>query len=225
MIDPDRLLLFLGASLVLLVAPGPAVLHVVATSVDRGRRWGVLAAVGLTAGNLVHVASAAVGLSALLAASSVAFAAIRYGGAAYLVVLGVLQTVRHRRMGSGSLVVEEAARRAAPAPGPWAALRRGAVVNVLNPKIAFFFLAFLPQFVDPARGAAALQVLLLGLLFALLTLVVCTSYALLAGAAADLVRRRWPRSAPRVGRAAGYVPGVVYIGLGLTAALVPVERR
>lgn len=222
MIDLDSFLVFVGASLLLLVAPGPAILYVVAESLDKGRRSGVVASAGLTAGNLVHVAAAVVGLSALFATSAAAFAALKYAGAAYLIYLGLKQLRDRWRKGRG----DEKAPSLEPTPrgpdaDPWRGFRRGLVVNVLNPKIAIFFLAFFPQFIDPARGSATLQLLALGLVFAFLTLAVDVAYALAAGTAAAVARRRWSGRPGALARAAGYLPGVVYLGLGVAAALVP----
>ncbi len=226
MIDTDQLLFFLGASFVLLVVPGPAILYLVAESLDRGRRFGIVASAGLTAGNFVHVVAASVGLSALLATSALAFGVLKYAGAGYLVYLGVKQLLNRRRCrqepaaeapGVGAATVGKAR--------PWHSFRRGLVVNVLNPKIALFFLAFFPQFVDPGRGSASLQLLVLGLLFVALTLLVNVAYAVAAGSVADLFRRRSSGRMGAVARAGGYFPGVVYIVLGVTAALAGPPSR
>lgn len=167
---PNRLA-FVGASLVVLATPGPGVLFVVAHSLNEGRRAGLISALGLSTGALVHVLAAAAGLSAILLASATAFTVVKYLGAAYLVYLG-LKTLLSR---------------ASARPGPRATSmpdrRRfidGVVVSVLNPKIAIFFLAFLPQFVDPSTGDAALQILALGGLYAGLALATDSAYALLA---------------------------------------------
>lgn len=229
MIDYDQLLLFAGASLVLLVVPGPAILYLVAESLDRGRASGIAAASGLTAGNLVHVVAAGVGLSALLATSALAFGVLKYAGAGYLVILGVKQLLdRRRTLREGSAEVEDT-RGTGTVPADrtrrWHSFRRGLVVNVLNPKVALFFLAFFPQFVDPSRGNASLQLLLLGLLFLALTLMVNVTYVVTAATVADLFRRRSAGRGWTVAKAGAYLPGVTYIALGVTAALAPVERR
>ncbi|HSR26244.1 MAG TPA: LysE family translocator, partial [Candidatus Eisenbacteria bacterium] len=156
-------------------------------------------------GSVVHVACAALGVSALLYASATAFTVVRYAGAAYLVFLGVQRVLR--RGG------DEAP--GAPAPAPRARLYgQGVVVNVLNPKTALFFLAFLPQFADPARGPVALQVLVLGCTFIVLGVASDGAYALLAGALAGRLRR-----VRRARRLLDRSSGVVFIGLGATAAL------
>ncbi len=199
--DSTALWLFSLAALALLAIPGPAVLYVVVQSAGQGRRVGLASVAGIHLGTLVHVAAATIGLSALIVASALAFSAVKYAGAAYLVYLGVRKllepdppTVIERR--------QEPLRRA---------FLRGVVVNVLNPKTALFFLAFLPQFVDADRGGVWSQALVLGLLFVGLGLVSDSLYALAAGTVGGLVRRR--RKALRYGS------GVVYVGLGAAAAL------
>ncbi len=203
--DPAGLGIFLLTALVLLLTPGPAVLYIVARSIDQGRRAGLVSMLGVHAGTLVHIAAAAAGLSALLAASATAFSTVKYLGAAYLVYLGV------RRM-------LDRAPAAGAGPGRTHRLRRafldGVVVNVLNPKTALFFLAFLPQFVDVSRGHVGPQVLVLGGLFVALGLVTDGGYALAAGTAA-----RWLRGHPRFLAGERWVSGGMYIGLGLVAAL------
>ncbi len=203
--SPTALLLFAAASIALLVVPGPAVLYVVTRSVSQGRRAGLVSVLGVHAGSGVHVAAAAFGLSALLASSATAFAIVKYLGAAYLVWLGV-QKLRTRQ-DSGT------APEAPPVP-PRRLFVQGIVVNVLNPKTAIFFLAFLPQFVDPTRGPVALQILVFGACFIVLGMLSDGGYALLAGALSGRVRRT-ARSRRRLDRASG----VVYLGLGAGAAL------
>lgn len=203
--EPSALAVFAVASLALAVVPGPAVIYIVTQSVGQGRRAGIVSAFGIAVGGLVHVLAATVGLSALLASSAGLFAAVKYAGAAYLVYLGI-----RRLLGRDEPVL-------AGAPGgrpTWMLFRRGVVVNVLNPKTALFFLAFLPQFVDPDRGAAGLQALALGLLFVLIALASDSIYALLAGTAGA-----WLRDRGRFLRIHRYVSGGVFVGLGATAAL------
>ncbi len=203
--DPAGLGIFLLTALVLLLTPGPAVLYIVTRSIDQGRRAGLVSMLGVHAGTLVHIAAAAAGLSALLAASATAFSTVKYLGAAYLVYLGV------RRM-------LDRAPAAGAGPGrthrPRRAFLDGVVVNVLNPKTALFFLAFLPQFVDVSRGHVGTQVLVLGGLFVALGLVTDGGYALTAGSAA-----RWLRGHPRFLARERWVSGGMYIGLGVVAAL------
>ena len=210
--DPSHLLLFVGAALLLLVVPGPSVLYVVTQSVSHGRRAGIASVAGITTGTLVHIAAATVGLSALLASSALAFDVVKYLGAAYLIVIGV------RRLAGLERATEERTRRARNLGRLY---RQGIVVNTLNPKTALFFLAFLPQFVDPSRGVAWVQILLLGLLFATLGFLSDGTWALVAGTLGDRLRRS--RRFPGVQR---YVSGSVFVGLGAVAALsAPIKQN
>jgi threonine/homoserine/homoserine lactone efflux protein len=198
------LLLFAAASIALLVVPGPSVLYIVTRSVSQGRRAGLISVLGVHVGSVVHVTAAALGLSALLASSATAFMIVKYLGAAYLVWLGV-QKLRRRESGP----VEEA-----PPVRSSRLFTQGIVVNVLNPKTAIFFLAFLPQFVNPSRGPVALQIIVLGACFILLGIMSDGGYALLAGTLAGRIRRT-RKARRRLDRASG----VVYLGLGAGAAL------
>ena len=203
---PDRgaFLVFALASLALAIVPGPAVLYIVAQSVQGGRRAGVVSALGVSTGGMVHVAAAVIGLSAVLAASATAFTIVKIAGAVYLVWLGI-RTLLSR---DDSI----AGRRAEPTMAR--TYRQGVIVNVLNPKTALFFLAFLPQFVDPDRGAVAVQILVLGLLFVVLAVISDAVWALAAGTASHRLR-----GSPRFHAARRYVSGTVFVGLGaLTAA-------
>jgi threonine/homoserine/homoserine lactone efflux protein len=192
---------FAAASVALLLVPGPAVLYIVTQSAEQGRSAGLASVAGIHIGTLVHVLAAALGLSALILASAVAFNAVKFAGAAYLVYLGV------RKLLERPAPAETEPRRA-PLRTVFV---RGTVVNVLNPKTALFFLAFLPQFVSPDRGAVWSQVVVLGLVFVALGLVSDSAYALAGSAVGSLLRRR--RTAAR--RASG----TIYVGLGAFAAL------
>ncbi|HSB39547.1 MAG TPA: LysE family translocator [Gaiellaceae bacterium] len=203
--DPSRLTLFVCAALLLLVVPGPAVLYVVTQSVSHGRRAGIASVAGITTGTLVHIAAATVGLSALLASSALAFDVVKYLGAAYLVVVGL------RRLAGLEREQELHGRETRDLGRLY---RQGIVVNTLNPKTALFFLAFLPQFVEPARGAAWAQILALGLLFAALGFCSDGVWAVVAGTLGDRLRRS--RRFPSLQR---YVSGSVFVGLGAVAAL------
>jgi threonine/homoserine/homoserine lactone efflux protein len=200
--DPTAVWLFCGAALALLAIPGPAVLYIVVQSAEQGRRAGLASVGGIHVGSLVHVAAATAGLSALIVASALAFSIVKYAGAAYLIYLGVRKLLERAPADDAEPRREPLSR----------AFRRGIAVNVLNPKTALFFLAFLPQFVDRDRGPVWSQVLVLGLLFVALGLVSDSLYALAAGTIGGLLRRR--RSALRYGS------GLVYVGLGAAAALV-----
>jgi threonine/homoserine/homoserine lactone efflux protein len=209
--DAAHLGLFVIAALVLLLTPGPAVLYIVTRSVDQGRRAGLVSVLGVHAGTLVHVGAAAAGLSAVLAASATAFSVVKYLGAAYLVYLGIRQLVS--RGG-------ESANAAPAAPRLRRAFVDGFVVNVLNPKTALFFLAFLPQFVTVSRGAVAAQILGLGLVFCALGLMTDGLYALTAGSVAH-----WLRARRGVALTRRWIPGTMYIGLGLATALSGSNRK
>ncbi|MBX6320486.1 MAG: LysE family translocator [Rhodospirillaceae bacterium] len=207
-----HLCLFVGAALALLVTPGPAVLFIVARSVEQGRLAGLVSDLGIHAATVVHVLAAALGLSALLASSALAFSVVKYAGAAYLVWLGLRKIL-------GPPPTAEAG--AAPRRfGYMHLFRDGFVINLLNPKTALFFLAFLPQFVDAGRGHVATQIGFLGALFILLGLMSDGCYALAAGTAGQWLKRRRPRLGFE-----RYVSGAVFIGLGLTSALTGNHRN
>jgi len=210
--DPASLGVFAAAAIALLLTPGPAVLYIVARSVEQGRVAGLASVCGIFTGTLAHVLAATLGLSALLASSALAFAAVKYAGAAYLVYIGA-----RRILGPSDA---PAARAALPRRALSRLYRDGFVVNLLNPKTALFFLAFLPQFVDPARGAVAFQVAFLGLLFAFMGLVSDSLYALAAGTAGQ-----WFKRNARALRFERYVTGGVFIGLGAAAALAGAVRK
>jgi threonine/homoserine/homoserine lactone efflux protein len=209
--DPSRLAIFVAAALALLVVPGPAVLYVVAHGIGGGRRAGLASTAGIHTGTLVHIVAATAGLSAVLASSATAFDVVKYAGALYLVVVGVRRLLARR--GGGSPVD------AAPPRALGRIYRQGIVVNVLNPKTALFFLAFLPQFVDSSRGGTAQQILLLGLIFAALGLVSDSAYALVAGTLGERLRR-----SDRYLEGERLVSGCVFLGLGAFAALTASPR-
>jgi threonine/homoserine/homoserine lactone efflux protein len=204
--EPGRLALFVAAALVLLAIPGPAVLYIVTRSVQQGRRAGLTSVLGIHTGTLVQIAAATAGLSALVLSSAVAFTAVKIAGALYLIGLGLWTLLSHR---AELDIPVGGARR----------LRRvyaqGIVVEVLNPKTGLFFLAFLPQFVDPNAPHPAFQIAVLGLVFAALGMVTDSMWALAAGTAGALLRR-----SSRFVSIQRYVAGTVYVGLGVTTALV-----
>lgn len=203
--DAPAIGLFVVAALALLLVPGPAVLYVVARSIHEGRRAGLASVVGIHVGTLVHIAAATLGLSALIASSAVAFTAVKIAGAAYLIGLGLWTLFSRRAEPDVALGGERNLRRA---------FAQGIVVNVLNPKTALFFLAFLPQFVDPNAPHPAVQIAFLGFLFAVLGLVTDSIWALAAGTAGGVLRR-----SRRFLRTQRYVTGAVYVGLGVATAL------
>jgi threonine/homoserine/homoserine lactone efflux protein len=201
--DLHSLLLFMAAGLALNLTPGPDMLYVAARGASEGRAAGIVSALGIGAGTLVHIALVAAGLAALLAAVPVAYLIVRLGGAAYLVYLGVR-----------ALRTAPAAEAAPPKPASLGTIfRQGVITNVLNPKVALFFLAFLPQFIDPARGNPALQVVALGLLFDLSGTLVNLAVAI--GSSGAAARFRGPSRASAL---LTRVTGGIFIALGLRLA-------
>ncbi len=180
MSDPAFWLVFFLAALALNLSPGPDLLFVLSRTLSGGRRVGVASACGVCSGALVHVAAAALGLSAILATSALAFAVVKYVGAAYLLYLGIQAL---RSAGGTPLRVK-----AVPRTSAWQAYRQGILVDLLNPKAAIFFMAFLPQFVRPDQGPVALQLLGLGVLVVLVAIVVECSLVLLAARATSALR-------------------------------------
>lgn len=203
--DLATLAIFFAASLILLVTPGPAVFYIVARSIDQGRLAGFVSTLGVAAGSCVHSVAAAFGVSALLASSALAFNVIKFIGAAYLIYLGVRKFLVPDDLETNVKIERKALREI---------FNQGIVVNVFNPKTALFFLAFLPQFVDVAKGNVALQMILLGVMFATLGILSDGAYALAAGTFG-----RWLKRHTGVLRAQRYFAGSVFITLGvLTAA-------
>lgn len=204
MVDFQSYLMFLAASVALILVPGPAQALVIAHTLSGGRRPGALTAVGLNVGTLFHTATAALGLSAILATSAMAFAVVKYVGAAYLIYLGI-RALRCRASPSVSSVPPGSSRRST--------LGQAIATGILNPKVALFFLAFLPQFVDPLRGPVLAQFLILGVSMALLD----TLYELALVCLVSGMRERYLRS-PRLAAWQNRVSGVVLLGLGLRLA-------
>ncbi len=200
-----NLAVFLLAALILLLTPGPAVLYIIARSMDQGRLAGFVSVFSIETGNSVHVLAATLGLSAILLSSALAFTVVKYLGAAYLVYLGIRRLLTREQEYEPASLQQESLRHI---------YSQGVVVATLNPKTALFFLAFLPQFVDPSNGSVPLQLLTLGGIFVMMAIVTDSIYALLASAAGGWLKRN--RSFLRAER---YVVGSVYIGLGVTAAL------
>ena len=201
----STLLVFSAAALVMLVMPGPAVLYIVARSIDQGRLAGIVSVLGIGLGTMVHVLAAALGISALLVSSATAFAAVKFLGAGYLIYLGVRKLMEHDQR---SVTVQSQ-------PQPLSrAFSQGVVVNILNPKLAIFFFAFLPQFVDPARGSVALQTFLLGALFVVMGIFSDGGYALLAGSVGG-----WLKQNQGFVRGQRYFAGGTYIALGVAATV------
>jgi len=201
----STLLLFMVAAGVLLVTPGPAVLYIVARSIDQGRLAGIVSTLGIGVGTLFHVAAAALGVSALLVSSALAFNIVKYLGAAYLIYLGVRTLLTRQETTQPQVFVHKKLSRV---------FYQGVVVNLLNPKTALFFFAFLPQFANVEQGNVALQILFLGTVLVVMGIFSDGLYALLAGTAGN-----WLRGNLGFLRAQRYFAGGVFIALGLTAAL------
>ena len=209
--EASMLGLFVAAAVVLLITPGPAVLYIVTRSVEQGRLAGLVSALGVHVGTLVHVAAAALGVSALLVSSALAFDIVKYLGAMYLVYIGVRKLMGWDQASGRRVVAPKSLRRL---------FGQGVVVNILNPKTALFFLAFLPQFVDVSKGAVGFQILVLGLIFVVLGVLSDGLYAIAAGTAGG-----WLKRDGRVLRVERYVGGTVFVGLGVTAALAGNGRK
>jgi threonine/homoserine/homoserine lactone efflux protein len=205
MFDPASLAIFLTATLALNLAPGPDMLYVSTRSLTQGRRAGVISALGIAAGSVVHTVAIASGLAALLRTLPLAYEIVRFAGAAYLIWLGV-QALR----GTAGPATGQQLGRASD----WAIFRQGAVTNILNPKVALFFLAFLPQFVDLTHGSVALQIVVLGCLFNISGTLVNVGVAYLAASAG-----RWLGARGHVERIFRWLTASVFIGLGLRLAL------
>jgi threonine/homoserine/homoserine lactone efflux protein len=202
------ILLFMTAGLTLNLTPGPDMLFVAAQSTGAGRRVGLASAVGIFLGCLVHIAALGFGLSTLLMRSPPVYQALRWAGACYLVYLGLRAIISPSDLGDSDRVTVPSVRRA---------VAQGAWTNVLNPKVALFFLAFVPQFVDPARGAPGVQVLVLGMLFNTTGLLVNGGVAWIASSATA-----WLRRTPGVGKSLQRASGGVFVALGLRLAF---QRR
>lgn len=217
----STLLAFAGAAWLLMAIPGPAVFYVLARSASQGTRAGLVSVAGLHTDTLVHVAAAVLGLSAVLVASATAFTVVKLVGAGYLVWLGVSLLLEHRR--SPETVPGETTP-GEPAHLAPRTMRRvftdGVIVEVLNPKVAVFFLAFLPQFVDPSRGDAQAQLLVLSVVYLVIGVLSDGSYAVLGGAVAGLFRR-----SPQAWRRTNLAAGLTYVGLGLVAATTHVPAK
>ena len=199
------LLVFAAAATALIVVPGPAVLYIVTRSIDQGRLAGFVSALGVAVGGLVHVTGAAIGLSALLVSSAAAFTVVKLAGAAYLIGLGMHALLIRKHVADS---IRPPVRR----------LRRifgqGVVVNILNPKTALFFFAFLPQFVDRDSGSTVVQFAVLGLLFVAIAVVSDSLWAVAAGTASA-----WLKGSRTFLAVQRYVSGTIFVALGAVTAL------
>jgi len=208
--DASTFALFVAAALALLLVPGPAVIYVVARSVEGGRLRGLVSVLGVELGTLLHVVFAAAGLSAIVVSSAAALSVVKWLGAAYLVWLGLRQVL-------GRDGGDEEPALSGGEKNRLRIFSQSVLVQEVNPKVALFFLAFLPQFVDPSRGAAWTQVVVLGATLATLGLFTDGLYALLGGTAGEWIRKQ--RAGAGLRRAGRYVTGGVYIALGAVAAV------
>ena len=199
----DSIIAFAIASLALLVIPGPAVLYVINRSISDGRSTALAAVAGLEIGNFMHVIAATLGLSAVIAASATAFGVVKWIGAGYLIYTGI--RTLSRKPATFNQEQKTLTRRKS--------FTQGIVVNTFNPKVALFFLSFLPQFIDTEKGSTALQSLVLGSIFVLLGMCSDGLYAILASALRGPLLRG--KSLPIVQR---YVAGSVFVLLGVVAA-------
>lgn len=205
--DASTFAVFVVAALALTVTPGPAVFYIVACGVEGGRAASLVSVLGITTGGLIHTAFAAIGLSAILASSATAFSVVKWLGVTYLIYLGL-----RRLLARDGADGEEPSHHAVEPESLPRVYRQAVLVDLLNPKVALFFLAFLPQFVDPSRGSAWTQILALGLTFTLVGLCTDGLYALLSGTAADWLKRKSDNVSFR--RLQRYLSGGVYLALG-----------
>ncbi|MQA86227.1 MAG: LysE family translocator [Streptosporangiales bacterium] len=205
----QTLMVFVAASVVLVAVPGPNHIYITARSLAEGRRAGIASALGVETGTLVHIAVAAAGLSYLIATSAVAFRVVKYVGAAYLIYLGIRTLLDRGHRQTGGAPRRRNLRRV---------YIEGVVVNLFNPKVILFFLAFLPQFVDPGTGNVPVQIVLLGLVLLVIGVASDLLYAVGVGSAGDWMR-------PQLQRYQRYLSGAVYVGLGVMTALVDSGHR
>lgn len=205
MFDSQTFFAFLAASIVIILAPGPAQALVLARSLGEGRSAGIMTAVGLNVGTIFHAVAAGLGLSAVLATSALAFSAVKYAGAAYLIYLGIRAILTTEA--TGSTPESEDAR-------PGNAFGTAVFTGILNPKVAIFFLAFLPQFVDPDRGPAFVQFVILGSIIAVIDIAYESILACIAGGLGDRFMND-----PRVKLWRERVTGIALVALGVRLAL------
>jgi threonine/homoserine/homoserine lactone efflux protein len=210
MLDWSKLSLFVSVATILVFMPGPNTLYIIARSIQQGRLAGFVSSLGVQVGTMVHIVAASLGLSALLVSSALAFNVVKYAGAAYLIFLGIKTLLTKEKIEAAHV------RRAALGR----VFYQGIVVNLLNPKTALFFFAFLPQFIDVARGAVVLQVVLLGSILIFLGTLSDSIYALASGSIGN-----WLRGNLKFLRAQRYFSGSVYIGLGTATALSGAHRK
>lgn len=205
MLDWSTLTLFITAASIMVLIPGPNTLFIVARSIEQGRAAGIVSSLGVQTGTLFHIVAAAFGLSALILSSATAFNVLKYAGAIYLIYLGVKTLLAKEKFEQAQAGEKTTLK---------SLFLQGAVVNILNPKTALFFFAFLPQFIDASRGAIAGQIFILGLILVILGAFSDSVYALTAGSIGNRLRGNL-----KLLRAQKYFAGIVYIGLGALTAL------
>jgi threonine/homoserine/homoserine lactone efflux protein len=203
--DLSQVTIFAGASLALLLIPGPAVLYILARSVNQGRPAGLASVLGIETANFCHALAAALGLSAILLSSALAFNVVKYLGAFYLIYLGIRKLAARQEDNSQEIIYTQSL---------WHIYSQGVIVNLLNPKVALFFFAFLPQFVNVGRGNATGQILALGALFVGMAIITDSCYALLGSSIAQRLKGNL-----RFLKGQRYFSGLVYLGLGISTAL------
>lgn len=206
MYDLQHWLLFFSAAFAINISPGPDVVYIVSNTMAHGRRIGFASSFGVCAGALVHVFAAALGISVILVTSATAFTVVKWTGAGYLVYLGIKTLVS-----AGQAFAPASGK--SPYPSFFVAFRRGMMIDILNPKVAVFFMAFLPQFVDPALGFVSVQLCLLGVLVIVVAIAVEAVYVLGASNLTDSLRGN-----PGIGRWLDRLLGGILIGLGLRLA-------
>ena len=204
MFESSQLYLFIIASLALLITPGPAVLYIVARSMNQGKMAGIVSVLGVETANFFHASAAAAGLSAILLSSAIAFTLIKYLGAAYLIYMGIRKIMASEEDIKAELRQRESLSRI---------YAQGFVVNLFNPKTALFFFAFLPQFVNTANTNVTLQMFLLGIIFVILAIITDSAYALISSSIAGKLNTN-----KNFARNQRYFTGLIYIGLGVVTA-------
>jgi threonine/homoserine/homoserine lactone efflux protein len=205
MINPATLFLYTAGAIVIIISPGPDFIYVITRGIAQGRKAGILSALGISAGLIVHTVLAALGLSALVQTSGMAFQTVKFVGAAYLIYLGI-QTLIHRK----SVIQWNNPKENLKAT---VVFRQGVMTNVFNPKAIITFMAFIPQFIYPTDGAATIQIILLGGVISFLAIVWFGTVGYFAGYVG-----RWFSSQPLFQKAIRSVSGCVLVGLGLRLA-------
>jgi threonine/homoserine/homoserine lactone efflux protein len=209
--DFSSLTLFFAAALILLIVPGPAVIYIVNRSLDQGKMAGVISTLGIGVGTFFHIIAAALGLSAILVSSVLAFNIVKYAGAAYLIYLGLQKFLSKEEIiiGNSNKNIKLSK-----------IFYQGVIVNMLNPKTALFFFAFLPQFVNYDQGNVALQILILGILFVFMGFITDGTYALLAGSFSKLIKRNI-----HLLKRQKYISGIIYFASGIAAAVSGTDKK